>query len=109
MRDEPGIRFGIAQALVLLALVLSRPFGLGTLATDALLVTVGAAVGAFLNWSALAFTGVLAWAWATGFVENQYGVLSFTGPDLERLGASVAGALLLAEVCRCLLRTRAAH
>src|SRR5690348_17975912 len=54
-------------------------------------------------------SGVVAWAWCTGFAENRYGDLTFSSADLLRLLASALGALLVAVVCRHLLDRSEEH
>jgi hypothetical protein len=101
MANQSGVRFAIANALLLLAVPAVAPAGL-LFADAALVVVAGAACVGLARHTAL-LTGVVAWAWCTGFVENQYGDLTFSPADLVRLLASALGALLVAVVCRHLL------
>lgn len=49
--------------------------------------------------------GVLAWAFFTGFAENSYGELTFSGHDLLRLALFGIATVLLSHA----LRRSAAH
>ena len=105
LRDEAGVRLGFAHALLLLAVPVVS--GAGVVTADVVLVVLaGVACTTLSRWTAM-LTGVVAWAWATGFAEHSYGVLTFSSSDLARLAASATGALLVALLGRRLLR--AAH
>lgn len=87
MTDEPGLRYGLAHAgLVLAALVAAacgfpRPASFVVLAVTALLGGRGLTIG----WRVA--IAVASWAIWTGFFEHTLGVLTFSGQDLLRLAA----------------------
>jgi hypothetical protein len=95
--DEQGIRFGIAEGALVLAVLTAAALHLPL---PAALVLVGLAAfgGGYctsLGWALL--LGVSAWAWFTGFLENQLGQLTLASQDLDRLVAlallAVAGSV----------------
>lgn len=100
------MRLAIAHALLLLAVPAVEE--LGVVAADAALVLVAGVACTRLPRVATAVTGVVAWAWATGFAEHEYGDLSFSSADLARLAASVLGTVLVAAALRLAL-VGAAH
>ena len=109
MREEPGVRWGIANTLLLLALPVLVGTGAEVVITDTVLAVVAGLGCAALPRRVAAVTGIVAWAWATGFSENRYGVLTVSSADLTRLGASAVGAVLVAALSRRLLVAAAAH
>lgn len=109
LREEPGIRFGIANGLLPVVLLVPWAVGSGVVPTEVVLVMVAGVACARLPRTVAALTGVAGWAWATGFTENEYGVLTFAPSDLIRLGAAVVGAALVAVACRRILVLIAAH
>jgi hypothetical protein len=100
IREEPGVRWAIANALLLLAMPVLTVAGTGVAVGDAVLVVLAGLTSAALPRAVAALTGVVAWAWATGFTENDYGTLTFSSGDLTRLGASALGAVLIARLYR---------
>jgi len=100
MVDEPGVRFGLASGAIVLALLIAAalPLDLGESASVALLVA--AAGAATLPWTFAVGIGVEAWAFFTGFFENQYGVLTLTSGDLLHLAGFVAVTVVLARLLR---------
>jgi hypothetical protein len=109
MREEPGIRWSIANGLLLFVAMVLIAAGAGALVADTVLVVVAGLACAALPRTVAAVTGIVAWAWATGFAENRYGVLTSSVGDLTRLAASAAGAVLVAALSRRLLGAVAAH
>lgn len=105
LRDAAGVRLGIAHALLLLAVPVVS--GAGVVTADVVLVVLAGAACTTLPRRVSMLTGVVAWAWATGFAENSYGVLTFSPADLVRLAVSATGCLLVALPGRRVLR--AAH
>lgn len=98
MVDEDGIRFGIAEGALVLTVLSAAVLHLPTL--SALLVLGLAAFlggcATTLGWALV--IGWSAWAYFTGFLENQLGQLTLAGDDLDRLVAltlvGLAGSLL---------------
>jgi hypothetical protein len=98
--DLTGVRFGMVNgALAALSCVVVLGH-VPVVPAEALLVAVAGVGCAMLpRWTAAA-AGLVAWAWATGFAEHEYGVLTFSSADLARLGCAVGGAVLLAVAAR---------
>ena len=83
--DEPGIRFGIAEAAVVVAMLVAAGLRLDAPVTLVLVGVVAAGAAARLGplWSAgLALS---AWAMFTGFAENSLGTLTFASSDVLRM------------------------
>ena len=95
MVAEPGVRFGLAHLLLVVALLVTGAAGLTT--SLAFVVVAGAAaagsVGLGLAWAA--GVGVSAWALFTGFAEHSAGLLTFSDLDLLRLAMLVGCAAAL--------------
>lgn len=94
--DETWIRFGIAEAALVAALLVASALRLDEQLTLALVALTTVAAGTLLAPVCAAGLGVSAWAMFTGFSENSLGTLTFAGPDLLRLGLLVAGCALVA-------------
>ena len=96
--DQVGIRFGIAGALLVAVVIVS---GLARVddgyVLGAVLVAT-AALGATVNRGLAAVLGLTAWALATGFVTNAYGLLTFAGADLELMAALVVSPVLTSHL-----------
>lgn len=105
----PAVRFGAVTAALAAGTSLAVLAGAGAVPTDVLLVVLaGVGCAPLAPWTS-ACAGVLAWAWATGFAENAYGELTFSSPDLVRLGWSAAGAVAVAVLGRRVQVGFAAH
>lgn len=95
MVAEPGVRFGLAHLLLVLAMIATGAAGLT--ASLVFVVVAGAAIAGSLGlgsgWAA--GIGVSAWALYTGFAEHASGLLTFSGLDLVRLGVLVGCAVVL--------------
>jgi hypothetical protein len=100
MVDQAGVRFGLASGALVLTLmaVAALPLDLGGTAFVALLTT--ALLSTALSPGAAVGLGVQAWAYYTGFFENQYGALTVTSHDLLDLVGFVIGTLALAHLFR---------
>ena len=98
LTDEPGVRFGIANGLLVAALIVAAAARLNPTGTE--LVAVIAAGVASVGLSILMTTsvGVIAWALFTGFIENSYGQLTFEASDLIRMAVFAAATVTLAVV-----------
>lgn len=96
----PAIRFAEGDVAVIAALFGCAGLHAGRPLTEGLVLLVVAAHAAGLGiWLGPAL-GVTAWAFVTGFVVHDLGVLTFRDPDLVRLGLFVLvglGAALLAK------------
>jgi hypothetical protein len=94
MTDQVGVRFGITcgALFVLTAGVVAAPVadGYGV----AVLLVVTAVLATTLDLPHAVGLGAAGWAFATGFAVHQFGVLTFTLPDLARLAAFLVGAVL---------------
>lgn len=103
MTAEPGVRFGIANGLLVATFVAASIGRLDPTETGWTAVVAAGLLGVGLSLSMTASLGVIAWAWFTGFVENRYGELTFAGDDLRRLVLFAASALALAVFTRHIL------
>jgi hypothetical protein len=98
MTDEPGVRFGLANGALVLALLAASALPLDRSETAGVaLITAGVVSAALPSRFALAM-GFVSWAWFTGFFENRYGVLTLAPSDLLSLGGFVATTVLLARL-----------
>jgi hypothetical protein len=95
--DEPGVRFGIANVLIICVLLAAAAVHLTGRQTEVATVTVAGLACSGLSLLVTASVGVVAWAMVTGFVVNDYGVLTVGHGDLFRLAAFalVTGAVAL--------------
>jgi len=98
--QEPGVRFALANGLLVLGLFAARAFGLGTVPTEALEVVTAGVSAVGLSTLATSWLGAIGWAFYTGFVENDYGQLTLAGPDLARLLLFVLVTLTIASMTR---------
>jgi hypothetical protein len=90
--DEPGVRFGIANAVVVLALLAAAATHLGLESTTVLVVLVAGLAATGIPLGFALGLGLASWAMVTGFVENRFGELTFGRGDLLRL-ALLVGAV----------------
>ena len=102
MVAEPGVRFGIANGLLVGALLLVGGVLHLTGEETEFLIALFAGFARF--WPASAAhrgVGVVAWAMCTGFVVNRYGVLTLGHHDLVRLAAFAlaTGAIAISGHC----------
>jgi hypothetical protein len=96
MSAEPGVRFGIANAVLVAALYLAAAARLDVVETELLTVLVAGLASAGLSLAMTASISVVAWALLTGFVENRYGELTFTQGDVLRLALFAVSTIVLA-------------
>jgi len=87
MVAEPGVRFGIANGLVVGVLFVAAVVHLTGVETGFLTVLVAGLACCGLSRLLTAGVGVVAWAMFTGFGVNRYGVLTLGQHDLLRLAA----------------------
>ena len=87
MVAEPGVRFGIANGLIVAVLCVGAVVHLTGVETEFLTVLVAGLACCGLSRLLTAGVGVAAWAMCTGFVVNRYGVLTLGHHDLVRLAA----------------------
>jgi len=99
MSAEPGVRFGLANAALVLALLVAAALPLDRSETAAVAVVTAAAVSASLPRR----FALVSWAWFTGFFENKYGVLTLAPSDLLNLAGFVATTVVLAGLAQALL------
>ena len=109
MSDEPGVRLAVVQAVLPVVLTVAALARVGVPTTLVALVVAAGAGCLTLPRGAAALSGLVAWAWTTGFAENRYGILTFSSGDLVRLGASTVGAVLVAVLSRRLLTRFGTH
>ena len=98
--DDPGIWFGIATGLVIVTFLIAGLAGIGATATAVAVIIVGGLCAARLSAPVAVGLGIVAWAFYTGFTENQFGQLTFAPGDLARLGAFALATACLAGVAR---------
>jgi len=96
LRDEPGVRFGVASGALVLAFSVCASAGLSAGQTELVALCVGGLASAGLPMAMTTGIGVAAWALFTGFVEHDYGELTFAREDLTRLAVFTATTLALA-------------
>ena len=93
MRDEDGLRYGLAHAGLVAAALTAGATGMpGSMSLGLMAVTMllgSRRLGAVWR------VGIALATWAiwTGFLHHTLGVLTFTDPDLLRLGGLVAVAI----------------
>ena len=100
MTAEPGVRFGIANGLLVVALIAAWAARLGPDQTAWVAVLAAGLLGTGLSRPMTAWLGLIAWAWFTGFVENRFGELTFAGADVQRLVAFTVATLALSVPAR---------
>jgi hypothetical protein len=96
---EPGIRFGIANAALILAVATCAWLGVGTSWALLLLAAVVIVTASGTTFAVGGAIGLVAWAFQTGFLENTYGLLTFNAADLTHLCLlTVVGAMTASGV-----------
>ncbi len=96
MLHEPGVRFAVSNAVFVGCLFGCRGAGLRPAFTEAIVYVAVAACALALPPAYAAGIGGSAWALFTGFVENEYGVLTFAQADLVRFALLVATGVAVA-------------
>jgi hypothetical protein len=100
MSAEPGVRFGIANGLLVATMLAVSVAHLGPTATAWVSVVAAGLLGAGLSLTMTGLLGVIAWAWFTGFAENRFGELTFAPHDLQHLAAFGLVAVAIAAFTR---------
>jgi hypothetical protein len=100
LRDEDGIRYGLAHVWLVAVALLAGATGMPRPASFALLVLAALLSGRGLGLRWRVGIALAAWAIWTGFLENSVGILTFTGPDLLRLVILCALAAAVAHLGR---------
>jgi hypothetical protein len=100
LTDEPGIRFGVANGLLVAVILAAGLARLEVDETEFLAVAVAGLASCGLTVLMTTWIGVVAWALFTGFVENDYGRLTFDQADLFRLGVFAVCTVSLAVLAR---------
>jgi hypothetical protein len=100
MTDEPGVRFGIANGLLVVALIAAAVSRFSSTETEVAVVFVGGLAACGLSPMMTTWIGVIAWALFTGFVENSYGQLTFGAGDLQRLAVLTIATVAIATIVR---------
>ena len=98
MTAEPGVRFGIANALLVTTFLVTAVLRLDPTATAWAAVITAGLLGIALSPATTAWLGVVAWAWFSGFVENHLGDLTFAGDDALRLAIFALSPVALAAL-----------
>ena len=96
MLEEPGVRFGLANGILVSALLGAGGIELRPGETMWMAVLVAGLVSIGLPLVMTASMGVIAWALVTGFVGNRCGELTLARPDLLRLLVFAVSTLGLA-------------
>lgn len=101
MVAEPGVRFGIANGLIIGVLCVGAVVHLTGVETEFLTVLVAGLACCGLSLLLTASVGMAAWAMFTGFVVNRYGMLTLGHHDLLRLAtfAMATGAVAITGHC----------
>lgn len=105
MGDETGVIFGIGTGLVVGTDLAAGAFSLPAFPTAFALILVAGLFGARLRVLLAGALALVSWAFYTGFTENRFGQLTFTGADLARIFSFVGGALVVAMAIRRVLIT----
>jgi hypothetical protein len=103
MVAEPGVRYGLANGAVVLALLGAGAARLRPDETAWVAVLVAGAASVGLPLLMTTSMGLTAWAFVTGFVVNRYGELTLARPDLFRLVVFAVSTLAVAGVLHQLL------
>ena len=91
---EPGIRFGIANAAIVLAVAICASLDIEASAALLLLAAVVIVTASGTSFVVGGAIGLATWGFETGFLQNTYGLLTFDAGDLARLCLlTVVGAL----------------
>jgi hypothetical protein len=96
--DEPGVRFGIANALIVMVLIAAATTHLTGPETEALTIAAAGLACSGLSVLVTASVGVVAWALFTGFVVNRLGALTVGHHDLLRLATFAVVTGVVAHV-----------
>ena len=100
LSNEPGVRFGIANGVLVAAIFAAAVARLEVDETEFLAVLVAGLASCGLTLLMTTWIGVVAWALFTGFVENEYGRLTFDQADLVRLALFAVCTVSLAVLAR---------
>ena len=93
--ELPGVRFGLAGGSLFLAAAACAALPLSGWYGVVLLLAVATAWCVVLPLGLGLAVAVSAWAFATGFAINDFGLLTFAPADLLRLGIYVGVAALV--------------
>jgi hypothetical protein len=94
LRDENGVRFGLAHAGLVVAALLAAVTQMPGSLSLTVIAVAAVASGRGLPVHSRAGIALAAWAIWTGFLENTLGVLTFSGADLARLATLVVLAVV---------------
>jgi len=100
MVDAAGVRFGLANGALVLALVIAAALSLDLAETACVALVTAALAAATMRWYVALALGVEAWAFFTGFFENRYGVLTLAPHDLLNLAGFIVATAVLAHLLR---------
>ena len=100
MTAEPGVRFGIANGLLVTTFFAAPLVRLDSTETACAAVVAAGLLGVGLSLSMTAWLGVIAWAWFTGFVENRFGELTFASDDRQHLVVFALATIAIAVFAR---------
>jgi hypothetical protein len=100
MRDESGVRFGLANGVLVVAFFVCAATGISGGRTELIAIGVAGLATVGLPRVMSLCVGVVAWALFTGFVENRYGQLTFADGDIGRLVLFALATLALATLAR---------
>jgi len=96
LTDDPGVRFGIAVAFVVVGVLIDGTTHVGRVDTALSVIAIAGLTGAAMSGRRAGVLGLVAWAFYTGFVENSFGTLTLRPGDLARMGGFVAITLVIA-------------
>ena len=96
---EPGVRFGIANAAIVLAVAICASLDIEASWALLLLAAVVIVTASGTSFAVGGAIGLVAWAFQTGFLQNTYGLLTFYADDLIHLCLlTVVGAITAARL-----------
>ncbi len=93
MRDEDGLRYGLAHAGLVAAALVAAATGMAGPTSFGLIALTTALGARRLGVTWRIGIAVAAWAIWTGFLHHTLGQLTVAAPDLERLAALVVLAI----------------
>lgn len=105
MLAQPGVRFGLVNIAVVITLVGCRLTGADLRESTLVVASIAGLVASGLGLVMVATSGLVAWAFVTGFVENRYATLTLHHGDLLRMVVAIGTTSLVAELGAATMHT----